>query len=155
MRPVALLVVVAVALAGCGGGDDKGSAPAGGGSTTAAATPTTPAGAVKAFYEAAARGDAAAACALLAPKADPANASASLLIAGTGSRVTTGTDCVSTVEELHRAQPTLLTKTLPKIRTTETGTPGKLDISRSDSGFAYHATLVKVGSEWRILEVVV
>jgi hypothetical protein len=155
---VALLVVASLALAACGGDDEdkSGGGSTGGGSTTAAATPSTPSGAILAFYQAAVRGDSAAACALIAPKADPSSASASLLIAGTGSTaVTTEIDCESTVSALYKSHPNLLRDALPKIRTTEAGAPEKLDISRSDSGFKYHATLVKVGDEWRILEVVV
>jgi hypothetical protein len=155
MRRVAALAVAAVALAGCGSDDEKKSSGEGGGSSVAAAAPSTPAGAILAFYTAAARGDSATACDLLAPKADPANATASLLIAGTGSKVTTGTDCVSTIDTFHREQPDALTQALPKLETTEAGSPDKVDISRSDSGFKYHATLVQVGDEWRILEVVV
>jgi hypothetical protein len=158
MRGVAVaLVLVAgvLAPAGCGGGDGGGDdKPA---ATTQAPDSSGPAATVKAFYEAAARGDSATACALLAPKADPTNATASLLIAGTGSASTFARagDCESVVDDFYKMHPSLLRDALPKIRTAATSVPGKLVIARSDGSFKYHATLVQVGGEWRILEVVV
>ena len=148
-RAVAFAATAGLALAGCGGGDDKPGV-----TTQAPAAASGPAAVVKAFYSAAARGDAQAACALLAPNADQGNATQSLLIAGTGAATFTRvTDCKSTVSDFYKAHPTLLRDTLPKIQTTETGAPGKLDISRSDSGIKFHARLVQVGGQWRILEV--
>jgi hypothetical protein len=151
MRRAAVLVGAAgLALAGCGGGDDKPAA------TTKAPEAFGPAAAVKAFYAAAARGDAAGACALLAPNADAGNATASLLIAGTNATTFSPvTDCKSTVAGFYRAHPTLLRDALATIELREAGASGKLDISRKDSGVKFHVTLVQVGGAWRILEVVV
>jgi hypothetical protein len=152
MRRAATLVATAgLALAGCGGSGEKPAA-----TTTKVPAASGPAAVLKAFYASAARGDSAAACALLAPKADAGNATASLLIAGTDAATFTPvTDCASTVSDFYRAHPTLLRRALPAIRLVATGAPGKVDISRSGSGIKFHATLVQVGGQWRILEVVV
>jgi hypothetical protein len=161
MRGVALVLVAGVlALTGCGGGDGGGGSGSGGSTTATTAAPSGasgPAATVKAFYEAAARGDTAAACGLLAPKADPVNTTASLLLAGTGSAkvFAPASDCKATLDAFSKSQPSLLQQALPKIRTAATTVSGKLIIFRTDGSFKYHATLVQVGGQWRILEVVV
>ena len=129
-----------------------------GGSKGASSSTATPTATLKAFYEKAAAGDSAGACALLAPNADQRNAPASLLVAGTGQIVATTDACQTTLDALHNAKPDELKTDLPNIKYTVASTTADratVTIGRANTALEYKATLLKSGSEWRILEVTV
>jgi FHA domain len=150
--PVLIVAGVVIAIVASSGGGSGGS---GGGGSPAAATPT---GVIMAFYDDAAAGKTADACALFAPNADQRVAPANLLVAGTGTILATTPACATTLDALHNANPSALQTALPKIREKATGTTAtrsNVIISRTDSGLTYKATVVKSGSDWKIADVVV
>jgi hypothetical protein len=142
-------VVIAIVASSGGGGED------GGGTSASASSPTA---VVMTFFEDAARGDSAGACALLSAGADPRNTPASLLVAGTGTIVATTSQCRTTLDALYHANPDALRSALPKIRlraANTTSARSDVIISRPPSGLTYKATVEKSGSGWGIAECVV
>jgi hypothetical protein len=153
--PALIVAAVVIAIVASSGADGGGSSSTGSGGASAANSPT---GVITAFYDDAAAGKTADACALLAPNADPTNAPASLLVAGTGTIVATTPACATTLDALHNSNPSALQTALSKIHTQATNTTAtrsNVTISRTGSGITYKATVVKSGPDWRILEVVV
>jgi hypothetical protein len=143
----AAVAIALLAVTGCGSDDGEG----GGGTQEG-----TPSAAVKSFFDAAAASDSAKACALVASGADGANVAASMLIAGTGSIVATGTDCPSTLAAQQKSKPALLRDALPTIKTRElntTSTRSTVVINHGQVPLEYRATVVKQGSDWRIQNV--
>ena len=67
--------------------------------------------------------------------------------------IQSGTDCESTLSAIDSSQPSLLQDMRLEIRTPDAGAPGKLEISGGDRRMNFHATLVEVGGQWRILAV--